>query len=85
MKITKNVEAPAKVRTRKGKYKELWEALKEMPVDSWIKVRFDEKIVARHKSAVYTSPANTFDVRMSIYVIDEYTMKVGKLSIEEKS
>jgi len=47
MKIKKNVEAPISIRGRK--YTELWAAVIEMPIDSWIEVDFEKPIESRQK------------------------------------
>ena len=82
MKIKKNVKAP-ELHAYKGKYKELHKALEKMSVGSWIEVHFDEPITSRQRSAVHNSRAKTFDIRFRTHAVDEYTMKVGKLSAKE--
>ena len=83
MKIKKNVKAP-ELHAYRGKYEELHKALKKMPIGSWIEICFDEKITSRQRTAIYNSRAKTFDIKFSTYIVDEYTMKVGKLPAKEK-
>ena len=86
MKIKRNVKAPKapkELHSRGGKYEELWKAIEEMPVNSWIEVRFDEPITLRDKIIPHIGSVSTLPVRMKVHVVDEYTMKVGKFPAEE--
>lgn len=85
MKIKKNVAPPTR---RQGKYNtkydKLKEAIKEMPIGSWIEVCFDEPFTIKHRNAIYVVPGNKRSFRLTTAKIDEYTMKIGKLPFEEE-
>ena len=81
MKIKKNVEAPISIRGRK--YTELWAAVIEMPIDSWIEVDFEKPIESRHKAAIYNTPGNRVDFKLRVIETNkESKIAIGKLSIE---
>lgn len=81
MKIKRNVKAPICIRGRK--YKELWEAIGETPMDSWIEVDFEKLVAQKHKAAIYNMPGNGTVFKLRVIATDDPNkIKIGKFPIE---